>query len=91
MNAWMISLAVCSILPFDPYPSYPCVNRANPCHLLSKEVNHPYMFPDEAPWTDDYHELKALRTRHNPDEDDHSRYWCEENILELEDALFFCV
>lgn len=54
-------------------------------------MNHPYMYPDQAPWTEDYYELKALRTRHNPDEDDHSRYWCEENILELEDALFFCV
>ena len=53
-------------------------------------MNHPYMFPDEAPWTEEYHELKALRFRPNPD-DDHSRYWCDENLLEMEDALFFCV
>jgi hypothetical protein len=53
-------------------------------------MNHPYMFPDEAPWTEDYHELKALQFRPNPD-DDHSRYWCDENLLEMEDALFFCV
>ena len=90
MNVWMISLAVCLILPFDSNFTDPCVNCAHLCPLLSKEVNHPYMFPDEAPWTDDYYELKALRTRHNP-EDDHSRYWCDETILEMEDALFFCV
>lgn len=88
----MISLAVCLIQPFDPNSTDPCVNRSYPCSLLPKEMNHPYMFPDEAPWTDDYYELKALRSRPNPDdEDDHSRYWCEENILEMEDALFFCV
>ncbi|QPD06423.1 hypothetical protein [Synechococcus phage S-SRP01] len=55
-------------------------------------MNNPYMYPDQAEWTEDYHELKALRSRLNADEDDdHCRYWCDETILELEDALFFCV
>lgn len=92
MNVWMTSLVVCLILPFDPHTTTACVNRSHLCPLSPKQtVNHPYMFPDEAPWTEDYHELKALRQRHNPENDDHSRYWCDENILEMEDALFFCV
>lgn len=90
MNVWMISLVVCLIQPFDPHSTNTRNYRSDLCSLLSKEMNHPYMFPDEAPWTEDYHELKALRSRPNPD-DDHSRYWCDENILEMEDALFFCV
>jgi len=24
-------------------------------------MNHPYLYPDEAPWTDDYHELLEIR------------------------------
>ena len=24
-------------------------------------MNHPYLYPDEAPWTDDYQELLAAR------------------------------
>jgi hypothetical protein len=28
-------------------------------------MNHPYLFPDEAPWTEDYHELRAIwRAKH---------------------------
>lgn len=26
-------------------------------------MNHPYMFPDEAPWTEDYYELKEIRSQ----------------------------
>ena len=53
-------------------------------------MNHPYLFPEDAPWTEEHYELKALRCRPNPD-DDHSRYWCDENLLEMEDALFWVV
>jgi len=28
-------------------------------------VNHPYLYPDEAPWTDDYQELRLIRTLRN--------------------------
>lgn len=28
-------------------------------------MNHPYMYPDEAPWTDDYQELKEARRMYN--------------------------
>lgn len=90
MNVWMISLVVSLILPFDPHTTATRINCPYLCPLLSKEMNHPYLFPEDAPWTEEYYELKALR--HRPDtDDDHSRYWCDENILEMEDALFFCV
>jgi hypothetical protein len=30
-------------------------------------MNHPYRYPDEAPWTEDYAELRAIRrARHAP-------------------------
>ena len=90
MNVWMTSLAVCLILPFDPHTTTPCINRPYLCPLLSQTMNHPYMFPEDAPWTEEHYELKALRCRPNPD-DDHSRYWCDENLLEMEDALFWVV
>lgn len=32
-------------------------------------MNHPYLFPDEAPWTEDYQELREIRT-HKRDQDD---------------------
>ena len=32
-------------------------------------MNHPYLFPDEAPWTEDYQELREIRT-HKREEDD---------------------
>jgi hypothetical protein len=32
-------------------------------------MNHPYLYPDEAPWTDDYYELRAIRN-HNFKPDD---------------------
>ncbi len=25
-------------------------------------MNHPYLYPDEAPWTDDYYELRQIRS-----------------------------
>lgn len=28
-------------------------------------MNHPYLYPDEAPWTDDYQELKEIRAYHH--------------------------
>lgn len=28
-------------------------------------MNHPYLYPDEAPWTEDYHDLRAIwRAKH---------------------------
>ncbi len=27
-------------------------------------MNHPYLYPDEAPWTDDYYELRQVRKLH---------------------------
>ena len=32
-------------------------------------MNHPYLFPDEAPWTEDHQELREIRT-HKRDDDD---------------------
>jgi len=30
-------------------------------------MNHPYLYPDQAPWTDDYHELIQIRSHcYNP-------------------------
>lgn len=26
-------------------------------------MNHPYLYPDQAPWTEDYQELKEIRER----------------------------
>jgi hypothetical protein len=28
-------------------------------------MNHPYLYPDEAPWTDDYQELRLIRKLRN--------------------------
>lgn len=28
-------------------------------------MNHPYLYPDQAPWTDDYYELRQIRTLRN--------------------------
>ena len=61
MNVWMISLVVCLILPFDPNATNPCADCAHLCPLLTQTMNHPYMFPDEAPWTEDYYELRNIR------------------------------
>jgi len=44
-------------------------------------MNNPYLYPDQAEWTEDYWELKALRSQ-GRDEDDSE---------DLDDLLFFCV
>jgi hypothetical protein len=31
-------------------------------------MNHPYLYPDQAPWTDDYYELRAIRNRKRHDD-----------------------
>lgn len=40
-------------------------------------MNHPYLYPDEAPWTEDYQELRDLlritRQPWPPDPDDDNR------------------
>jgi len=28
-------------------------------------MNHPCLYPDQAPWTDDYHELQEIRWHHH--------------------------
>ncbi len=28
-------------------------------------MNHPYLYPDQAPWTDDYQELRLIRNLRN--------------------------
>jgi hypothetical protein len=33
-------------------------------------MNHPYLYPDEAPWTDDYWELRAIRNTNRLTNDD---------------------
>ena len=37
-------------------------------------MNHPYMYPDQCPWRDEYWELQAIRQQripcHEDDEDD---------------------
>ena len=48
-------------------------------------MNHPYMDPNDCPWTDEYKENKPWLY---PIDDNHSRYWCDENEDEYEDSLF---
>ncbi len=61
MNVWTISLAVCLMVPFDPHASTTCHHCPFHFTSLSKKMNHPYMFPENAPWTDEYKELKEIR------------------------------
>ena len=39
-------------------------------------MNHPYLYPDQAPWTEDYQDLMQIlhqsRVRDPDDDDDHS-------------------
>jgi hypothetical protein len=32
-------------------------------------MNHPYLYPDEAPWTEEYQDLRELRTHKREDDD----------------------
>jgi hypothetical protein len=83
MNVWMISLVVCLIQPFDPHTTDSRINRAHLCSLLSQTMNHPYLYPDQAEWTEDYQDLKETRERNYPRAFDD-----EEEFL---DALFWVV
>lgn len=69
---------------FDPHTTDPRINCTDPCPLLSKEMNHPYLYPDEAPWTEDYQELRDIRAQRN-----YPRAFDDEE--EFLDALFWVV
>ena len=49
-------------------------------------MNHPYMDPNDCPWTDEYRENQTM-DRHL-DLGEHSRYWCDENEDEYIDSLY---
>lgn len=66
MNVWMISLTVCLILPFDPHTTDPRNHCSYSCSLFSQTMNHPYLYPDQADWTEDYQDLKETRERNYP-------------------------
>jgi hypothetical protein len=68
MNVWMTSLVVCLILPFDPHTASPRNHRSHLCPLLSQTMNHPYLYPDQAEWTEEFQELHSLRSQHRDDE-----------------------
>lgn len=54
-------------------------------------MDHPFMDPNDCPWTEEYRDNWRLRKRYNMitvDEDSRSRYWCDENADEYEDALY---
>jgi hypothetical protein len=71
--------------PVDPSPATPSASRPTNCSTSEATMNHPYMFPEDAPWTDEY--LDKLETinkgRGFPDAFDD-----EEEFL---DALFWVV
>jgi hypothetical protein len=46
-------------------------------------MNSPYMCPCDAPWTPEYQESHPRF-----DDDDHSRYWCDETEDEYLDSLY---
>lgn len=57
----MISLVVCLILPFDPHTTDPRNHRPYLCSLLPQTMNHPYLYPDQADWTEEYADLQNVR------------------------------
>ena len=49
------------------------------------------LYPDQIPGTPESDDLKLATRMHGwsfIDQDDHSRYWCDENEEEYMDALF---
>lgn len=84
MNAWMISLTVCLILPFDPHTTASRFNRSHLCSLLSQTMNNPYLYPDQCEWCDEHQELKEIRSQRN-----YPRAFDDEE--EFLDALFWVV
>ena len=84
MNVWMISLVVYLIQPFDSHTTASRINCTDLCSLLSQTMNHPYLFPEDAEWTEEFQELRDIRAqRHYPRAFDD-----EEEFL---DALFWVV
>lgn len=49
-------------------------------------MNHPYLYPDEAEWTDDYRDLQAIRMLHRQGVADIPKAF--EDLIEFEDALY---
>ena len=46
----------------------------------------PFIDPNDAPWTVEYHESYGRKL--DPNYDDHCRYWCDENEEEYLDSLY---
>lgn len=53
------------ITTFDPHATYPSINRSYLCSLPTQTMNNPYLYPEDAPWTDEYQELKEIRSQRN--------------------------
>jgi len=49
-------------------------------------MNHPYLYPDEAEWTDDYKELHTIRALRRQGVADIPKAF--EDLIEFEDALY---
>ena len=49
-------------------------------------MNHPYLYPDEAEWTDDYRDLQAIRMLHHQGVANIPKAF--EDLIEFEDALY---
>ena len=63
MNVWMISLVVCLILLFDPYPTNPRNYCVDPSSLLSQQtMNFAPLYPDQCDWLEEHEELVQLRS-----------------------------
>jgi hypothetical protein len=47
-----------------------------------------YLSPEDAPWTEEYRDAQRVINSNRIISDDHSRYWCDENVDEFSDALY---
>jgi hypothetical protein len=47
-----------------------------------------YLSPEDAPWTEEFKDAQRVINSTRIISDHHSRYWCDENSEEFEDALF---
>jgi hypothetical protein len=59
------------------------MHNSNKHQLFTITMNSPYMCPCDAPWTPEYQESHPRF-----DDDDHSRYWCDETEDEYLDSLY---
>lgn len=49
-------------------------------------MSFPYLDPNDAPWTAEYRESYGYKLENF--DDDHSRYWCDENEDEFWDSFY---